>query len=68
MKFFKKSSTYFFHLRSGQSILVKGVKNLKIKWDNSTTQLISYELSFVDPSYNTLFHVNVNDIVAIEKV
>lgn len=63
MPFFKSSKTYRFHLRSGQAIKVRGVKEIQLGLapDGSYD---SYEITFVSAKHKFI-SMAIKDIVAV---
>ncbi len=66
--FFSSGDEYRIHLRSGRDILLRGVDSFKVNFDTTDGRITSYSIKYTSPKYNTLFHIVMSEIVAIEKV
>lgn len=66
MNLFKRTKSYRFHLSSGSYVDLTHVKTLETKWNADTLKLVSYHVAHTAARFNTLHHIVLNDVVAIE--
>lgn len=65
---FTDTKSYRLHFSGGSTMVIKGVKHLKIELDRETKKIEAYNITFVNKEANNLFHVSPGDIVAIEEL